>query len=221
MLKKYLFIFAFLLFSSNVMALSVELDKPVVAYDEPSKAGNKIHLFVAEPVELLRVVGDYYEATSRFQTSAVFYIPKSDITLTSNPNLVSGTDIVLTALNYLGTPYVYGGSSLETGVDCSSFTQLIYRMHGISLLRTSKEQFQTNGFFVDEASLQPGDLVFFGTTTVVNDVTTHQPQHLGIYIGDGKMVHASTSVRGVVIDGIKDRGFPPIIGFKRIIPSLY
>lgn len=219
MFKKSLFIFSLLLFSSTISAMTFELDKPVIAYDEPSKNSNKIHLFVAEPIEILQEFGEYYKATSKFQSNLMFYIPKSALNITFTPaTFTTGTDIVTTALGYLGTPYIYGGNSLETGVDCSSFVQLIYAKHNISLNRTSKEQFSKDGFFVDSSSLLPGDLVFYGQAIQTAQSTTYNVQHLGIYIGDGQMVHASTSIHGVVVDGIYDRGFPPLIGFKRIIP---
>lgn len=223
MIKKSLFILSLLLFSSNAFALTVELDKPVIAYDEPDKNSNQIHLLIAEPVQLLQEVGDYYKASSKFHNNMVFYIPKLEIGTNLiqpqvNNSNVSGTDIIATALNYLGTPYVYGGNSLVTGVDCSSFAQLIYAKHGISLSRTSRDQFFNNGFFVEEDELRAGDLVFYGTAPQAEDDSTYSVQHLGIYIGDGMMIHASTSIRGVVVDGIHDRGFPPLIGFKRIIP---
>lgn len=223
MIKKSLIILSMLLFSSNAFALTIELDKPVIAYDEPNKDSNQIHLLIAEPIELIQEVDDYYKASSKFQNTSTFYIPKSAI----GSNLLSplfqtltatGMDIVTTSLNYLSTPYVYGGNSLETGVDCSSFVQLIYGMHNISLSRTSREQFLNNGFFVEETELRPGDLVFFGTTSHTGQIPTYGIEHLGLYVGDGMMIHASTSVRGVVIDGIHDRGFPDLVGFKRIIP---
>lgn len=214
MFKKSILILCLLLFSQTVSALTIELDKPITAYDEPNKSSNKIRLLIAEPVDILQEVGDYYKATSKTQNNLVFYIPKSDLPTIISSQLTAGMDIVTTALNYLGAPYVYGGNSLETGVDCSSFVQLIYAQHNIALNRTSRDQFFNNGFFITELELRPGDLIFYGQASD----TSYNIQHLGIYMGDGKMVHASTSTRGVVIDNYRASGFPSLIGFKRIIP---
>lgn len=216
MLKKSLFILSLLLFSSTISAMTIELDKPVIAYDEPNQNSNKIHLLVAESIQILQDTGTYYKASSKSLNTMSFYIPKADLDIPFG--IVTGTNIVSTALNYLGTPYIYGGNSLETGVDCSSFVQLIYAKHGYTLNRTSREQFFKDGTFVEASSLVPGDLVFYGQALPSDTGTQYTIQHLGIYIGEQKMIHASTSIRGVVIDGIYDRGFPPLIGFKRIIP---
>lgn len=218
MLKKSILILSLLLFSQTVSALTIALDKPLIAYDEPNTTSNKIRLLIAEPVDILQEVGDYYKATSKTQNSLVFYIPKSDLPGNILPQMTAGMDIVTTALNYLGAPYIYGGNSLETGVDCSSFVQLIYAKHNIALNRTSRDQFFNNGSFITELELRPGDLIFYGQTSDVSGSTEYNIQHLGIYIGDGKMIHASTSIRGVVIDNYRASGFPPLIGFKRILP---
>lgn len=102
-----------------------------------------------------------------------------------------GEVIVNTAMQYLGTPYVYGGSSLTQGTDCSGFTQGVMKLQGISIPRTSKEQSRT-GQLVSTNEIQPGDLLFFG-------YSQSSIFHTGIYIGNGQMIHASTSSSGGVI----------------------
>lgn len=92
-----------------------------------------------------------------------------------------GSKIVETAYTKLGTPYVYGASG-PNSFDCSGFTSWVYRQHGISIARTAQGQ-SRGGTPVDRANLQPGDLVFFGSST--SNIT-----HVGIYIGGGQMVHA-------------------------------
>ena len=107
----------------------------------------------------------------------------------------SGSDIVSTAQSYLGYNYVSGGSSPSSGFDCSGFTQYVYKQYGINLNRTAADQ-ASNGTPISKDELQPGDLVLFsyyGSGSI---------GHAGIYIGNGQMIHAANSKRGVVTDTI-------------------
>lgn len=96
---------------------------------------------------------------------------------------VSGYSIAEKAAQYTGIPYVWGGNSLSSGVDCSGLTQQIYRMFGIELPRTTYEQIKV-GSQVKMNELQAGDLVFFDTNTAVGGA-----DHVGIYLGGGRMIH--------------------------------
>ncbi len=97
----------------------------------------------------------------------------------------SGRDVADYALQFVGNPYVYGGTSLTKGADCSGFVQSVYANFGVSLPRTSAEQ-RSAGYAVDGISnAQAGDLVCYSG-------------HIGIYIGDGKIVHASSSKTGII-----------------------
>lgn len=98
-----------------------------------------------------------------------------------------GNQIAATARSFLGHRYVYGGTS-PGGFDCSGFTTYVYRQYGISLPRTSGAQ-RSVGRAVSRSEMQPGDLLAF-------------PGHVGIYVGNGIMVHASNPTRGVVTDNI-------------------
>lgn len=92
--------------------------------------------------------------------------------------------IIATGNRYLGTPYRYGAPSGVTYVfDCSSFTQYVYKKHGISLPRTSREQAKV-GRYVSKSNLRKGDLVFFSTRKSGGKIA-----HVGIYVGNGKMLH--------------------------------
>lgn len=88
----------------------------------------------------------------------------------------SDSNIVAIAKQYIGTPYVYGGSS-PSGFDCSGFTQYVYRQAGKSIPRTSTQQMQAA---TRVSTPQPGDLIFFGDGS--------SAYHVGIYIGNGKMI---------------------------------
>ena len=107
---------------------------------------------------------------------------------------VDASGIIATAKKYIGVPYVWGGSG-PAGFDCSGFVQYVFRQHGITLPRTSKEQYAA-GKSVKKSELKPGDLVFFAT-----DYTT--VNHLGIYVGDGQFIHASSS-KGITITSMSN-----------------
>lgn len=122
------------------------------------------------------------------------------------PQQELGIQITEFAKQYVGTPYVSGGTNLNKGVDCSGFTQTVYSQFGIQLQRRSRDQFSSNGVRIQRDELKPGDLVFYYSPV----------SHVAIYIGDGKVVHASTSSRGVVIDPVSMNGMVPV-GYKRVI----
>lgn len=101
--------------------------------------------------------------------------------------------IISKAKSYLGTPYVWGGTSPK-GFDCSGLVQYVFQQNGISLPRTTTDQVKV-GTYVSKTNLQPGDLVFLQNTY------RQGVSHVGIYIGDGQMIHASSS-KGVVISSL-------------------
>lgn len=103
-------------------------------------------------------------------------------------------EVVNYALQFVGNPYVYGGTSLTNGTDCSGFTMSVYAHFGYGLPRTAAAQMQglTN---VDIASIQPGDLLFYrGSDGSIGHVT--------MYIGGGQVVHASSSTTGIIVSGV-------------------
>lgn len=104
-------------------------------------------------------------------------------------------------LRYLGVPYVWGGSS-PSGFDCSGLTQYVYREIGISIPRTSREQFRSGSHVASDRLdlLVPGDLVFFGYGGDPGMV-----HHVGIYAGDGNYLHAPYTGASVRVDSLLDR----------------
>lgn len=100
------------------------------------------------------------------------------------------TAIVAYAKQFLGNPYVYGGTSLTNGADCSGFTQAIYANFGIKTGRTSRDQ-ADNGRAIAVSAVQPGDLLFYASGDYIN--------HVALYIGNGQVIHASNSTTGIII----------------------
>ena len=103
------------------------------------------------------------------------------------------SQIIANAKKHLGTPYVWGGTTPK-GFDCSGLVQYVFKQSGIHLPRTTAEQVKV-GTYVAKSSLRPGDLVFLQNTY------RQGVSHVGIYIGDGQMIHASSS-KGVVISNL-------------------
>ena len=110
---------------------------------------------------------------------------------------VSGQDIANYAKQFLGTPYQWGGNDLNTGVDCSGLVQQVYKNFGISVPRVTYDMIGT-GKAVGMDKLQVGDLIFFDT-----DKNTGGADHVGIYLGNGKFIHAPRPGKGVEIADLK------------------
>jgi cell wall-associated NlpC family hydrolase len=106
------------------------------------------------------------------------------------PSGQTGIDLANYATQFVGNPYVYGGSSLTDGADCSGFVMAVYAQFGYSLPHSAGAQ-SGYGTRVDTSSLEPGDIVFYGNDGVIG--------HCGIYIGGGNIVHASTEATGIKI----------------------
>ncbi len=129
----------------------------------------------------------------------------------NTPNKASGTaaSVINTAQQYMGVPYVWGGST-PAGFDCSGFTQYVLKQNGITIPRTAAEQYQS-GVSILKSNLKVGDLVFF---------TTYKPgaSHVGFYMGDGKFIHASSGAKQVTISELSEPYYTQkYIGARRYI----
>ena len=102
----------------------------------------------------------------------------------------TGQQIADYAVQFVGNPYVWGGTSLTNGADCSGFTLSVFANFGIGLSRTAESQ-SYGGTSVDFGGLQPGDLLFYNSTGSID--------HVAIYIGGGQIVHAANSRKGIII----------------------
>ena len=104
--------------------------------------------------------------------------------------------VVNYALQFVGNPYVYGGTSLTNGTDCSGFTQSVLANFGISISRTAASQ-SGGGTAVDMSNLQPGDLLFYDNGSGIG--------HVSMYIGNGQVVHASNEQTGIIVSSVDYR----------------
>jgi cell wall-associated NlpC family hydrolase len=109
-------------------------------------------------------------------------------------------EIVKTARSFIGVPYLWGGTSAETGFDCSGLTMTVYQLNGLNLPRSSREQFEA-GTPVDQGQLLKGDLLFFATTAP-GKVT-----HVGVYVGGGEFIHAPGRGKAICKDSLSKSFF--------------
>ena len=122
-------------------------------------------------------------SASSGSSSAGVYVPDQVTTATRSA-------IVAYAKQFLGNPYVYGGTSLTDGADCSGFVMSVFAHFGISTGRSSRDQ-AAKGKEIPVYSVQPGDLLFYASGDYIN--------HVGIYIGGGQIIHSSTPKTGITI----------------------
>lgn len=127
---------------------------------------------------------------------------------------VSGQDIVNLARKSLGVKYIWGGNSLTDGVDCSGLVQQVFKAFGIDLPRVTYDQIGV-GASIKTKDLQAGDLVFFDT-----DKTKNGPDHVGIYIGGGKFIHAPRPGKGVQISSLTDSYYMNRLMGARRVPGV-
>ena len=116
--------------------------------------------------------------------------------------------IVNYALQYVGDKYVSGGTSLATGTDCSGFTCFVYADFGYSISRTPEGQFSGAGRSIDYSQIQPGDIICYSSNG------GRSCTHVAMYIGDGQVVHAANSRKGVITS---TANYEPIIGVRNVI----
>lgn len=165
---------------------------------------------VAKKVELR--YNDLFNEKDYEQSLAELTEPELNKPVELNKNLELKADTTkmlrTTAYGFLGTRYRFGGST-KSGIDCSSFVQKVFRELEVPLPRTAREQFEI-GHEVAPGDLQKGDLIFFRTYA-------SYPSHVGIYLGNNRMIHASSRDRRVVISPMNTSYYRArFIGAKRM-----
>jgi cell wall-associated NlpC family hydrolase len=119
-----------------------------------------------------------------------------------------GSIAARTAERFVGIPYRWGGDTVVDGMDCSGFVRAVYNLCGVNIPRTSREQFRV-GDVVGKEELRDGDLVFFGASP-------DEINHVGIFVGNGRFVHAPRRGDDIKVSGLDDAYFlKRFIGAKR------
>lgn len=134
--------------------------------------------------------------------------PSKSVSTSSSSSSSKASAIIATAKNYIGVKYVWGGTT-PSGFDCSGYTSYVFAQHGITLPRVSRDQYKV-GTPVSYNNLHPGDLVFF---SLDEDKVI---DHVGIYIGNGQFINASSS-KGVTIYTMGSYWKSHYIGAKRVL----
>lgn len=132
-------------------------------------------------------------SSNKTYNSASSYIP-------AGGGSASGNAVAQFALQFTGNPYVYGGSSLTNGTDCSGFVMSVYKNFGVNLPHSSSADRSVGSGVGSLAEAQPGDIICYSG-------------HVGIYIGDGQIVHASNKRTGIIVS---NAGYRNILGIRRI-----
>lgn len=196
---------------SDALSVSANMDIPV--YSKTNTQSVLMNIKEGSKIEVDDFFGDYYIYEQGWMKG---YIKKEDIS--KNNKIVKnkkeefeilpifgdiplsdnvtqlGLDVSALAKTLIGTPYVWAGQSID-GFDCSGFTSYLYKSNGISIPRTSKDQFSEMKI---AEYLEPGDLVFFNTFG-------EGVSHVGVYIGDSKFIHSSSTKKGVVEESMNNK----------------
>ena len=153
-------------------------------------------LQTGESVTITGESGKWYRVTYGGNEGYVF---RTYLSSSASSASGAGARIVAEAKNYLGVPYVYGGTS-PSGFDCSGFVYYVYRQCGYSITRTATAQ-NGNGSYVSRSALQPGDIIIFYNSAMSGI------GHSGIYIGNGEFIHASSGSGKVVISNLNTNNY--------------
>ena len=159
--------------------------------------------------------GDWYKVTYNGYTGYVSAeyckLVKYEANSSTDSNTTSSVrdKVVAYAKTFLGTKYVYGGTTPEGGFDCSGYVKYVLAKHGYTIPRTSASQY-SGTTRINKSELKPGDLIFFGTSGTVN--------HVGMYIGNNNFIHAENSKTGVCISSLSSSYYSShYIGCGRVI----
>ena len=176
-------------YTENVVAESIKDEQERLAREAEER--RKAEEAARKAIEQQKAESSAPTASSNNEQTASSVLSNSDL----------GQQIVDYAVQFVGNPYVYGGTSLTQGADCYGFVMSVYANFGISLPRTSGEQGKSGSSVASLSEAIPGDLVWYSG-------------HIGIYMGNNQLVHASNKKDGIKISNVNYR---PILGIRRIV----
>ncbi|MGN0466108.1 MAG: SH3 domain-containing protein [Lachnospiraceae bacterium] len=187
-------------FTSSVKKVLIKGSKVTVKASSGSfykvESGNQTG-YVAK--KYIKIVQNEVPSTQKPDDEAI----TTDKTEQGNPTTkVTGQDVVNYAVKFLGNPYIYGGTSLTNGTDCSGFTMSVYKYFGYTIPRTSYAQRFAGTKVANLSQAKPGDLICYSG-------------HVALYMGNNKIVHASTYKTGIIIGN--NASYRPIVAIRRII----
>ncbi|MCL2840406.1 MAG: NlpC/P60 family protein [Defluviitaleaceae bacterium] len=196
-------------------AVGIAASSFIWAYDLPSQMGGMpTTMFRAgDAIRIVSTFENWYgvdiDGTTafieKFHISTPYFVEDLPVARIANGSLAE--EIISTAKEYLGTRYLWGGTT-PNGFDCSGFMVFLFTPHGIALNRHSGDMAR-NGIHIPREELMPADLVFFGSGRI---------SHVGMYIGDGYFIHSSTNTTGVIISSMfSDFNMRNYITARRVI----
>ncbi len=182
--------------------LYAKIDEPVSVRETPQTVG-KVLSQAAEGLTY-EVAGSEKDGWLKIKTSAgEGYIQSGSVTLIEktqekvDKSVLLRKEVVDYALQFVGGRYVYGGVNPNTGVDCSGFTRYVLKhMAGVDLSHSARVQ-SGEGHKVSYEQARPGDLVFYSKNGSIN--------HVGLYLGGGRVVHASSEKTGIIVTNVMYR----------------
>ena len=184
--------------SANYEALIQEAKNQAAVYAETIKQQNAAIKKIQE--EEARKAAEEAKKKAAAANKTISRDTSYATVITNATGSALGKEIATYGCQFIGNPYVAGGTSLTQGADCSGFTYAVYKSFGYTLPRNSTDQ-RSAGSGVDFAQAQPGDLICYSG-------------HVGMYIGDNKIVHASSARTGIKITTATYR---PIVAVRRIV----
>lgn len=195
-----------------------QMNKAAPVYVKPDRRSRTLYKVEAERYVVLRNLTDDWatlvmaDGTSGYVEAKYVDRLPYDVNVRNNAPASgngAGASIVRAAMQYLGTPYKWGGNDLLRGVDCSGFVQQLFLKAGIRLPRTAEQQGKVGAAISRLDQLQPGDRLYF-----VNSERT-KVSHTGIYVGNGYFIHSSGSRRGVTTDYLTGKWTRLLVGVRR------
>ena len=160
----------------NVLALALACVMATSVHAEPSATADDMDRFLADK-GLLTQIAQVGESVSKSVSN-------------------TASELVVTAMSFLGVPYKRGGNTFETGFDCSGFVRSIYQQTVGLILPRKAEQQAAATQQIEKSELQPGDLVFFNTLR-------RNFSHVGIYVGEGKFIHSPSAGSEVRVEDMQ------------------